>query len=186
MIEEDDVLEFSDGDRFFAVVFRTKMFHTELLDLERNHRVMMQNSRLRGQTVRNLSKFASAAGLREQLAYNIAYEVPEKKIERLFEKIFQNLQERNEAAVAFERGFELLPVSADNYAVRWAIRYHIKDVRKLLSTRAKINSEVIRVAAQEGIALATPLLVTAAHDNLLDDQSSREVVAKEPDSKRSG
>ena len=184
MIEEDDVLEISDGDRFLAVVFRTKMFHTELLDLERNNRVMIQNSRLRGQTVRNLSKFASAAGLRERLLYNIAYDIAEKKVAKLFEKVFDNLERSKDVAIAFDRGFELMPIAADNYSVRWAFLYHIKEVRKLLSTRASINSEVIRVAAEEGIALATPLLVSPSPDAASGDQS-RTLVAPETRSKQS-
>jgi hypothetical protein len=162
MIEEDDLIEIVDGDRFLGVVFHTKMFHTELLDLVRNNRVMIQNSRLRAQTVHNLSKFASAAGLRERLLFNIAYEVPEKRVERLFEKVFKNLEERNEVPIAFDRGFEVLAMSASDFSVRWAVFYHIKDVRMILAIRGKVNSEAILVAAEERIALSTPVLVSSA------------------------
>jgi len=70
MVEEGDILLITqNGKQVYANVYKTKMFHTELLDLSNNHRVMIKNTDLRALFLQNLSKFASAKGLRERLVF---------------------------------------------------------------------------------------------------------------------
>ena len=73
LIEEGDVIQIGSDPGGIAMVFRTKMFFTEFLHLANNHRILIQNSRLRGMTVHNLSRFASARGLRESLVIKVSY-----------------------------------------------------------------------------------------------------------------
>jgi len=66
VFEQDDIIEISiEGRTIVATVFRTKVFHTEILDLVNNHRIMMRNVKIRDTVIHNLTKFASAKGLRE-------------------------------------------------------------------------------------------------------------------------
>jgi hypothetical protein len=100
LMEEGDVVEFWDGtDKIIGIVFKTKVFHTEILDLADNHRTMVQNSRLRTITINNLSKFASAKGLREELRFNIGYDVPESKVQGLFLAAFDAAIQDSEIAI---------------------------------------------------------------------------------------
>lgn len=166
LLEEGDVIEVNGDDSFIGMVFRTKMFHTELLDLSRNHRVMMQNGKLRGSTIRNLSKFASAKGLRERLDLNIGYEVPDKSIRRMIDEALATLQKTNHVPVEFAHGYDLHTVSAANYAVTWSLFYYTKDLRNLVTTRYNVVAAIVAAATKHGIQLATPVLVTAPTANV--------------------
>lgn len=41
MVEVGDVIEFNEGDNSLGVVYKTKIFHTEILNLVNNHRIMI-------------------------------------------------------------------------------------------------------------------------------------------------
>lgn len=183
LMEEGDVVEIDDGERLLALVFRTKMFHTELLDISRNHRIMVQNAKLRGSTIKNLSKFASARGLREKLEFNIGYDVEPKAVKRIFEEAFARLQENGECPIEFARGFDLFPVAAANFAVTWAFFYYTKDLKHLVTTRYRVVAETVRVARDHSVQLATPMLVsptvpvfdgvkTSSHDASREDPAA--------------
>jgi len=158
LLEEGDVIELGE-EGLIGMVFRTKMFHTELLDLSRNHRVLVENARLRGMTIRNLSKFASAKGLREQLEFNVGYEVEPKAIRRMVEETFARLQQES-VPVEYSHGFEVYAVNAADYAVTWRLFYHTKDLRHLITTRYRIIAALVENAAKHRISLATPMLIT--------------------------
>ena len=157
LLEEGDVIELGD-EGLIGMVFRTKMFHTELLDLSRNHRVLVQNARLRNMTIRNLSKFASAKGLREQLEFNIGYEIEPKSIRKMVGETFARLQQEG-APVEFTHGFDLYAVAAADYAVTWRLFYYTKDLRHLVTTRYSILAALVETAAAHRISLATPMLI---------------------------
>ena len=94
MVEEGDILQITqDGKQVYANVYKTKMLHTELLDISNNHRMMIKNSQLRALFLQNLSKFASAKGLREKLTFNISYDVPTKMVRSFFAQVEVLLQE---------------------------------------------------------------------------------------------
>jgi small-conductance mechanosensitive channel len=61
MFEEGDIVDL--GESTIGSVYKTKLFHTEILNLSNNHRVMISNAKLRSLMIHNLSKFASAKGL---------------------------------------------------------------------------------------------------------------------------
>ncbi|MGI9292868.1 MAG: hypothetical protein ACR2PS_02715 [Pseudomonadales bacterium] len=159
MVEEGDVLELeTNGQTLYAAVFKTKMFHTELLDISNNHRIMIKNSRLRELQIGNLSKFASAKGLREQLNFNIGYEVPAKKVREFFDQVEARLQERHQDQYEAQHPIELRVINAGDNAVEWAMFYYLKKTRDLLGTRQLINQVVVEEADKAGIVLATPAL----------------------------
>lgn len=48
MLQERDVIKLSDSNEtFLGIVYCTRAFHTELLNVVDNHRVMISNSRMR-------------------------------------------------------------------------------------------------------------------------------------------
>lgn len=181
LMEEGDVVEIGDGEELLALVFRTKLFHTELLDLTRNHRVMMQNANLRSSTIRNLSKFASARGLREKLEFNIGYDVEPKAVKRLFDEAFGRLRGSGDCQIEFAHGFDMFPVAAGNFAVTWAFFYYTKDLRRLVTTRYRVVGEIVRAARNHSVQLATPMLVSAAHQLPLGMTDAAERLRPDPE-----
>ncbi len=157
LVEEGDVIEFSDGERITGTVFKTKVFHTEILNLINNHRIMLQNSRLRQQTIHNLSKFASAKGLREVLSFKIGYAVEEKRIRALFEAAAEEAIQDPDIPFEEPMDVDVKPLEAGDFAVLWNIYYHTKDVRHLQSTRQLFLSLILKHAKEAGISLATPM-----------------------------
>lgn len=157
LVEEGDVIEFSDGERITGMVFKTKVFHTEILNLINNHRIMLQNSRLRQQTIHNLSKFASAKGLREVLSFKIGYGVEEAAVRAMFEAAAEEAIQ--DPDIPFDEGMEVdvKPVEAGDFAVLWNLYYHTKDVRHLHRTRQLFLGLILKHAREAGIGLATPM-----------------------------
>jgi len=139
-------------------VFKTKIFHTELLDLVGNHRVVLQNSRVRGMTIRNFSRFASARGLREQMRFKIGYDVPAASIQALFDGAFEQAVADKDIAIEEQYPLELRACEAGDYAVEWCLFYYTKDARNRLKTRQLFLAVILETAAREGIGLATPVL----------------------------
>lgn len=158
LVEEGDVIELSEKQGFLAIVFKTKLFHTELLNISNNHRVMMPNAQLRQQTLHNLSKFASAKGLRESLSFKIGYDAPSSKIKVMFESAFQEAWEREKLPILNQFPLEIRVIETGDYAVTWKIFYYTKDVKVLLNTRQRFLEIIHERALLNGISLATPIL----------------------------
>ena len=92
MVSEGDLIEIEiNTEPLLGRVFKTKIFHTVLIDVVNNHRVMISNSRLRDQTIHSLSKFASARGLREKLIFKIGYDTSSASVKKMFRQAFANL-----------------------------------------------------------------------------------------------
>jgi len=155
MMEEGDVVEL---DGTIATVYKTRVFHTELLNLVNNHRVMIKNTRLREATIHNLSKFASARGLREKLVFKISYLVDESLIREMFEKAFARAAESGEIKIEFQYPLEIGVQETGDYAVEWAIYYYIKEIRELIKTRMAFRELILKQSKQAGVSLATPSL----------------------------
>jgi len=158
LCEEGDVVQFNmDGDTIVASIFRTKLFHTECLDLTNNHRFMVRNAKLRDHGLQNLSRFASAKGLRERMLFNIDYQHSQEEVTamilRAFEKI-DNVEGMREEQFAPE----ILVFDTGDYAVTWAVYYYIKDVKQLLRIKQVFRSYVLAEATRSNISLATPIL----------------------------
>lgn len=160
LVEEGDVIEVDDGtERIVGSVYKTKVFHTELLDLVNNHRIMVQNARLRGMTIHNLSKFASAKGLREALRFKIGYEVTEQQVREMVEEAFLKLQESGNQEIEFQHEKQVRVTAAGDYAIEWTLYYYTKQLRQLLQTRQTVLLAVTNASRKAGISLATPLIV---------------------------
>jgi small-conductance mechanosensitive channel len=158
LIDEGDVILLEGEGELLAVVFKTKLFHTELLSLANNHRVMIPNARLRMMTIQNLSKFASARGLRESMSFKIGYDTPSTKIKELFEGAFQEACEVAQLPLLTQHPLEVHVVDTGDFAVTWRIFYYTKDVKHLLKTRQIFLELIHERALREGVSLATPIL----------------------------
>ena len=157
LFEEGDVVELEiESKPIYGVVFRTKMFHTELLDLVNNHRIMLKNTLLRNSVINNLSKFASAKGLREQLSFNIAYEMGTAQVHAFFERVNKHLIKKHAGLFEAQYPLEVRALNPGDFAVEWACFYYTKNVRNLLSTRQAITETILDLASQEKLSLATP------------------------------
>jgi len=157
MAEEGDVIDLNDGAGSIGVVFKTKMFHTEILNLINNHRIMLKNTKLRELTIHNLSKFASARGLRENLHFKVAYDVPVNEVKTMFEAAFEKAREDADILIEDQLPLEVGVIETGDHAVEWAIYYYTKDVKNLIKTRQKFREVILNTANEYKIALATPL-----------------------------
>jgi len=171
MLEPGDVVEFRAEEHNLAVVHKTRLFHTELLNLVNNHRLMVRNTRMRDLVIHNLSRFASARGLREKLSFKIGYEVTPEKARKMFERAFANLVADKDLAVEDQHGIEVRTVDAGDYAIEYACFFHTKDIRNILKIRHKAIEYIICQAQEDGIELFTPTLhsaqvVTSGQGNL--------------------
>ena len=168
MVEVGDVIEL-DGSKTISVVYKTKVFHTELLNLVNNHRIMIKNSRLRDLTIHNLSKFASARGLRENLHFKIDYSADENKVRSMFEKAFAAACANPDILVDDQFPLEVSVVDVGDYAVEWSIYYYTKEVKSLIKTRHLMRETVLVTSKQCGISLATPILHIAQNTSANPD-----------------
>jgi len=156
--EDGDVIQFNmDGREITASVFKTKLFHTECLDLANNHRVMVRNAKLRDYGLQNLSRFASAKGLREVLFFNIDYQHSETEVSEMIARAFAEI-DQSEGAREEQFEPEVRVHDTGDYAVTWAIYYYIKDVRKVLGIRQTFRAYILKEATKSNISLATPSL----------------------------
>ncbi len=158
MVEEGDVLQLGDDESpLIGAVFKTKMFHTEILNLANNHRFMVRNTKLRDYNLHNLSKFASAKGLRECLCFNIDYAVSAKDVHELFQEAYSLAIERNlPIRTSYEP--EIRALDTGDFAVKWGFFYYIKEVKQILSTRQQLRELILELALSKGISLSTPTL----------------------------
>jgi len=157
MIEEGDVIEFDDNGPIIGIVYKTKMFHTEVINLINNHRIMLKNARLREFTIQNLSKFASAKGLREQLIFKIGYDVSPVKIRQMFAAAEVAVRKECSLSFAEDTIFEIGMLESGDHAIEWAVYYYTKDVKSLMKNRQIIRECIFKTAEEFGISLATPI-----------------------------
>lgn len=161
LCEEGDVVQFNqDGKDIVASVFKTKLFHTEFLDIANNHRLMIRNAKLRDAALHNLSRFASARGLRECLLFNIDYKHKESEVRAMFKRAFETLDQTQDVREEqYKPGIYVYETG--DYAVTWAIYYFIKDVKKIFLNRQLIRSAILAESHNSNISLSTPVLQTA-------------------------
>ncbi len=157
MISEGDVIQFNDGETIYGLVYKTKVFHTVILNIKNNHRVMIKNSKLRDFTVHNLSKFASAKGLRENLSFKIGYDVSVDRVKHLFETVYELAKEDSSIKIEEQHDLEYGIKETGDHAVEWQFFYYTKDVEKLLLTRQRLLQLMLETSIEKGISLSTPL-----------------------------
>lgn len=158
LCEEGDVIQFNmDGTQIVASVFKTKLFHTECLDLANNHRLMVRNARLRDYGIQNLSRFASAKGLRECMLFNIDYQHTQNEVRNMMLRAFAEI-DRVEGMREEQFDPEVMVHDTGDYAVTWAVFYYIKDVKHLLKIKQKFRAHILAESIRSNISLATPSL----------------------------
>ncbi len=156
MFSEGDVIQFNDGEQIYGLVYKTKVFHTVILNIVNNHRVMIRNSKLRDFTVHNLSKFASAKGLRENLKFKIGYDVSADAVRDLFETVYERA--KNDVSVEIEEQYDLEFGINDtgDHAIEWVLYYYTKKVEKLMLTRQRLLQLMLEASIEKNISLSTP------------------------------
>jgi len=157
MLEEGDVIEFEDNGSIIGIVFKTKLFHTEILNLVNNHRIMLKNSRLREFTIHNLSKFASAKGLREKLSFKIGYDVKPEMIRQTIKEAESLLKNDFSGDLTEEISFQVALLETGDHAIEWGVFYYTKEVKSLIKLRQIIRECILKTAEKNGISLATPI-----------------------------
>ncbi len=157
MFSEGDVIQFKDGETVYGLVYKTKVFHTVILNIVNNHRIMIRNSKLRDFTVHNLSKFASAKGLREDLTFKIGYDVSAEAVEDLFEDVYASAKDDNGIAIEDQHELEYGIKDTGDHAVEWVFYYYTKDVEKLMLTRQRLLQLMLKTSIEKGISLSTPM-----------------------------
>ncbi|MEJ2621638.1 MAG: mechanosensitive ion channel family protein [Candidatus Thiodiazotropha sp.] len=157
MAEEGDVIEITEGSPYIGVVFKTKMFHTEILNLVNNHRIMLKNAKFRDYTIHNLSKFASAKGLREKMSFKIGYDVQAGKVREMFSEAYDRIKQSTDIDIEKQYELEVRVNDTADHAIEWVIYYYTKDVRNLIRARQYFREVIWLTAEKHGISLATPL-----------------------------
>ncbi|WP_456375008.1 mechanosensitive ion channel domain-containing protein [Thiolapillus sp.] len=158
LIAEGDIIQLGEDNNQVGMVFRTKVFFTEILHLANNHRILIQNSKLRSMTVHNLSRFASAKGLRESLNINVSYDVTEEQVNDLFNQVMEYAREDNDLPLENQYEVEIRATRGGDYAVQWTCFYYIKETRQVLKIRQLMLALVLRTAREQNLSLQTPVL----------------------------
>ena len=157
MIDPGDVIELDGSERTLGIVHKVKLFHTEIRNLVNNHRIMIKNAYLRDHIIHNLSKFASASGLRELLRFKIGYDVDPKQVKVMFEIAFKHALHNEEIKLEEHPGIEIRMLDAGDFAVEWGVFYYTKEVDQLLKTRQMFREAILASALEHGISLGTPM-----------------------------
>jgi len=159
LLAERDVIRIDEGGtELYAIVHRTRAFHTELLNLVDNHRLMIRNSRIRDYTVHNLSRFASAKGLRESLRFKLGHDVRPDKVRAMFEEAFDEAKKRD-LPIEFQHPVEVRLQDAGDHAVEWSVHYYTKNEFSLIATRQAFREQVHESALVHNIDLSTPITI---------------------------
>lgn len=156
MVREGDIIEIEQGTPLLARVFKTKIFHTVLVDVIDNHRVMIGNASLRNCTIHNLSRFGSARGLREKLVFKIGYDVSSERAKQLFTTAFEAVCQNESIAIDETHPLEIRVLDTGDHAVEWGVFYYTKLIGQRVKSRQLFMEEILRVSVQHDISLATP------------------------------
>lgn len=157
MLEEGDVLQLKGSEPLYGMVFKTKVFHTEILNLINNHRIMIRNAQLRDQVVHNLSKFASAKGLREKLSFKIGYDQRPSEVKAMLNTAWEKAIEQQVSGIETQYPVEIVVGETGDHAIEWWVFYHTKDIEHLPRIRAELNAIFLETAIEHAISLSTPL-----------------------------
>ena len=166
MMDVGDVIEFNDGEKTLGVVYKTRIFYSEILNLTNNHRIMIKNSKLRDLTIHNLSKFASAKGLRECLKFNIDYHNNENQVKEMFLTAYQRMNDNQDVSLDSLYPIEIAINETGHYAVEWACYYYTKDIKNIITIRQQFREEILKTSKEMNISLATPQLHTVDTSSL--------------------
>ncbi|WP_456377519.1 mechanosensitive ion channel domain-containing protein [Thiolapillus sp.] len=158
LIAEGDIIQLGEDSDQIGMVFRTKVFFTEILHLANNHRILIQNTKLRSMTVHNLSRFASAKGLREALSINVSYDVTEQQVNDLFNQVIELTRDNPDLPIESQYEVDIRATYGGDYAVQWTCFYYIKETRQVLKIRQLMLALLLKVSREQNISLETPIL----------------------------
>lgn len=156
MVSEGDLIELGSPEPVLARVFKTKIFHTVLIDVVNNHRIMVSNSKLRDQTIHSLSKFASARGLREKLTFKIGYDTASDAVKKMFNDAFESILNEGDKIIDENHPLEIRVLETGDHAVEWGIFYYIKEVNGIIAVRQRMMEAILNASIDHGISLSTP------------------------------
>ena len=157
MFEEGDIVDLENGA--YARVYKTKLFHTEVLNIGNNHRIMIRNANLRDRTIHNLSKFASSKGLRECMVFKIGYDVDSTRVRAMFDAAIAQAT-LSSVPLCAEPPAEVKVLDTGDHAIHWGLLYYIQEADRLLEIRRNLREIVLNSANERSISLATPLTYT--------------------------
>lgn len=187
LIEDGDVIQIH-GQENEYIISKVNFIYTVLLDVRNNHRALIKNSKLIDHKIDNLSKKASADGLRYSLTYKIGYppflkseerSVREEeyaqfitRIDSMFQAVYEEMKKKDGTIrVNGQLPFQWHMTSAGDFALEYTLYYHIetlpntkvtRTIRKyIVASRNFLNEEVYRQSIFYGIDLSTPLLVSS-------------------------
>jgi small-conductance mechanosensitive channel len=169
MLSEGDLIELGETNPLLVRVFKTKIFHTVLIDIVNNHRIMVSNSKLRDRTIHSLSKFASAKGLREKLTIKIGYETSTVKVKEMLNAAFDKIASDESNNIDDSHPLEIRVLETGDHAVEWGIFYYIKEVNGIIAVRQRLYEEILETSREYEISLSTPQ--THVVTNIVDNTS---------------
>lgn len=153
-LEEGDIIEID--DRLICRIYKTKLFHTELLNLTNNHRIMIRNAKLRDKVLNNLSKFASLKGLRDCLSFNIGYDVSIEDVKTTMASAFEKAVAA-ELPIEGQHQPEVKLLQTADHGLTWGVIYYTKNPHQIVAIRRDFREVILRTASENNISLATPL-----------------------------
>lgn len=192
MLEDGDLVQI-EGSSGEYIINRVSFIHTSLLDVRNNHRVIVRNSKLINSRVDNLSKRASADGLRRELRFNVGYppvrrtEGPQaeresrnnfrelrRRVQQMFDQARLIVDEDSEAKINHNMPFEISLNHSGDFALTYTLAYYLEAIpstkvtrtvrQYLVYTANRIEEAVNEAAVDCGVSLATPLLVDQDRD----------------------
>lgn len=184
MLEDGDVIKLRDFEDE-QIISRVSFIYTILLDVRKNNRVLIRNSQLIQGRVDNLSKRASAEGLRYSIDFNVGYpaskgdatpsELEEcfgqyrAKIQQMFDTAFEKVAHNKDAKINRNIPFEVALVRSADFALTFRLNYYLEAIPNTKVTRTirqyiVQTPNLIQEAVNEagliyGVVLATPILV---------------------------
>jgi hypothetical protein len=118
---------------------------------------MVRNAKLRDYGLQNLSRFASAKGLRERMLFNIDYKHSKEEVTAMIGRAFER-SDKNESMREEQYAPEVMVRDTGDYAVTWAVYYYIKDVKSLIRIKQTFTEYILAESIRSGISLSTPSL----------------------------
>ena len=198
MAEEGDTIALRDRNRL-CIINRLTPFYALLLDVDKNHRIMVKNSDLMKSGIENYTKRASVDGLRRTLEFKLGYPSPTGTCEPaidLFEKIEKSVDaccarafDDEQIMVNQKLPFEWATVETGDYALSFRLYYYLlplpetKLTSKIRKHMRATDNAIVRIMFEEAIArslnLATPSLVHLNAPQLAEQPVLQE--ARHPD-----
>ncbi len=194
MAEEGDTIALRDRNRL-CIINRLTPFYALLLDVDKNHRIMVKNSDLMKSGIENYTKRASVDGLRRTLEFKLGYPSPTGTCEPatdLFEKIEKSVDaccarafDDEYIMVNQKLPFEWATVEAGDYALSFRLYYYLlplpetKLTSKIRKHMRATDNAIVRIMFEEAFArslnLATPSLVHLNAPQLAEQPVLQEV-----------